>query len=44
VEEDGIGFLNKIGADNADIVDKRHLLITFVVEPDEMYDVWHHVV
>jgi len=32
-----------MSADDADVVDKRHLLVAVCVEPDEMYDVWHHV-
>ena len=43
VEQDDVGLLNAMSADDADVVDKRHLLITLVGEPDEMYNVGHHV-
>jgi len=44
VEPDVVRFLNAMSAGDTDVVDERHLLVTCDVEPDEVYQVGHHVV
>ena len=43
VEQDAVWFLNAVSADDADVVEKRQLLVSAVGEPDEMHHVGHHV-